>query len=304
MAASARATRSPRERFDPPVLRCRFAANATLSRDGLLEAIAGRSAWSAERIASVLHHGGLFLDGRPYERADLPERIAAGTQVDAHAFAWDPEPIAIGRAHVLAETDAWLAADKPAFVTTQRSRASARLDLETALRSLTGCASLSAVHRLDRETSGVVLFAKTRAAAAALGRAFEQGCVAKRYVAVVAPVPAHDAWEVRGFLGRVLDPERIRFALRPDAAPGFRASRSRFERIERRGDRALVACMPETGRPHQLRVHLAAGGTPIAGDALYGGAAAERVLLHAQHLTLPREIAAEPIESPLPRDLA
>jgi len=266
--------------IDPRVERCRFVSSGA----PLLVELAEKSGWDDARIARLLWHGGLFLDGRPHDATSLPERVAAGTLVDAHSFAVEPEAIAIDRRHVLAESDAWLAADKPAWMPTQRTRASTRLDLETALRSLTGCEALVALHRLDRVTSGVVLFAKTRDAAAELARAFADGRVSKQYRAVVSPPPRDDAFEVTGFLGRVLDAERYRFALRDDPAPGFRASHSRFRVIDRDGARATVACEPVTGRTHQLRVHLAAVGAPIVGDALYGGVAAERVQLHAAEL--------------------
>jgi 23S rRNA pseudouridine1911/1915/1917 synthase len=286
---------TPRERFDPPIVRCRFVASGAPLRDEL----GAKSGWSDAVVERVLWHGGLFVDGRPLHSF---VGVAAGARVDAHAFEWEPEAVPIGRAHVLAETDDWLAAAKPPWITTQRSRASDRLDLEAALRALTGSASLTAVHRLDRETSGAVLFAKTRIAAGELGRAFAEGRVAKRYHAIVSPPPLCDAWEVRGWIGRVLDPRRHRFALRPDAAPGFRASHSRFAVVARDGERAAVACEPTTGRPHQLRVHLAAGGTPIVGDALYGGVPAERVRLHASELRFAWRGEDVAIRAPLPSE--
>lgn len=294
--------RSHRERFDPPVERCRFSADASLSRDALLAALRARSGWDAAQVASVLRHAALFLDDRPHGASTLPARIAPGVRVDAHAFAWEPEPIAIGRERILGESDSWLAADKPAFMTTQRSRASGQLDLETLLRSLTACASLTAVHRLDRETSGVVLFAKTHEAASELGRTFADGRVVKRYVAVVSPPSAQERWEVRGFVGRVADPRRIRFALRSEPAPGFRASHSRFTVLSRYGDRARIACEPLSGRTHQLRVHLAASGTPIAGDELYGGAPAGRILLHAGELRLSATGEEIVLRAPIPAE--
>jgi 23S rRNA-/tRNA-specific pseudouridylate synthase len=278
---------------DPRVERCRFVASGA----PLLAELAEKSGWDDARIARLLWHGGLFLDGCPHGDTNAPACVAVGTRVDAHSFVSEPESIAIDRSYVLAETDAWLAADKPAWMPTQRTRASARLDLETALRSLTGCDVLAALHRLDRVTSGIVLFAKTREAASELGRAFAEGRVEKRYRAVVSPPPRYDVFEARGFLGRVLDAERYRFALRNDPAPGFRASHSRFTVIARDGDRAAVACEPVTGRTHQLRVHLAAGGTPIVGDVLYGGVVGERVLLHAGRVVLPTELGRAVIES-------
>lgn len=293
---------SQRERFDPPVERCRFRTEGSLSRDALLAALRSRSGWDTARVASVLRHAALFLDDRPHDASTLPARIAPGARVDAHAFVWEPDPIATGRERILEESSSWLAADKPAFMTTQRSRASARLDLETALRSLTGCASLTAVHRLDRETSGVVLFAKTHEAAAELGRAFAEGRVVKRYVAVVSPPPLRRQWEVSGFIGRVADPRRIRFALRSESAPGFRESRSRFTVLSHDAGRARIACEPLSGRTHQLRVHLAASGAPIAGDELYGGRPEGRTLLHAAELRLVTGGEELVLRAPIPAD--
>lgn len=289
--------RSPRERFDPPLLRARWTTPATLSRDALLSDLRDRSGWEAARIESLLWHGGLFLDGRPCCDATLPASIPEATRVDAYAFAWEPEPVPLEPARILREADDWLALDKPAWMTTQRSRASTRLSVEAALHALVGDTTFLAVHRLDRETSGVLVFAKSTAAAARLGRAFAEGSARKRYLARVAPVPGDPAWEVAGFLGRVLDPQRYRFALRATEAPGFRPSHTRFTRLGEDGTSSLVACEPTTGRSHQLRVHLAAGGTPIVGDALYGGVAGDRVLLHAAELSIEGATLTAPVPS-------
>jgi 23S rRNA-/tRNA-specific pseudouridylate synthase len=278
-----------RARFDPPLLRTRFVLDAPRTRDALLVALAARSGWDAARIERVLWHGGLHLDGRPHGASDLPAVIEAGTCVDAYAFAHEPEAVVPTPDCVVAEGADWLAAAKPPFVPTQRTRASARISFEAALRELTGCASLVAVHRLDRETSGVVLFAKTPDAAARLGTAFAEGRVAKRYVAVVAPVPELERFEVSGYLGRVLHPRRYAFALSDAPRDGWRWSHTRFERRDVAGDRARFDCVPTTGRTHQLRVHLAACGTPIVGDVVYGGAAAERLMLHAAELAIEAE---------------
>jgi RluA family pseudouridine synthase len=294
---------APRERFDPPLLRARWTTDAALARDALLADLRARSGWDAARIASLLWHGGLFLDGRPCSDATPLASIPAGTRIDAYAFAREPEPVPFERARILHEADDWLAVDKPAWMTTQRSRASERLSLEVALRVVTGVAALVAVHRLDRETSGVVVFAKTPAAAARLGRAFAEGRARKRYLARVAPVPQAETWEISGFLGRVLDPKRYRFALGDAEAPGFRASHTRFARVHDDGATALVACEPTTGRSHQLRVHLAASGTPIVGDALYGGIEGERTLLHASELELPESEGAPRLIAPAPVSL-
>jgi 23S rRNA-/tRNA-specific pseudouridylate synthase len=292
-----------RAHFDPPLLRVRWTTGAALPRDVFLAEARARTGWDAAHFESMLWHGGLHLDGRPHAGDELPGAIAAGVRVDAYAFTIEPAAIEIGAERVLAERAEWLAADKPAWLTTQGTRTSRRLSFEAALREFTGCASLVAVHRLDRETSGVVLFAKTPEAAARLGRVFAAGSARKRYLAIVAPVPAAAEWEVSGFLGRVLDPQRYRFALRDAGEPGFRFSHTRFARLGDDGARALVACEPTTGRSHQLRVHLAAGGTPIAGDVVYGGVAAPRTLLHAAELRIPIDGEEIALRAPIPPDL-
>ena len=299
-------SRSERERFDPPLLRHRWVTHAPQGCDAFLADAKARGADAGLDPAAwqrLLWHGGLHLDGRPHGEGELPEWIAPGTRVDLYAFAREPEAIPFGAERILAEETDWLAADKPAWLPTQATRASRRLSLETALRELTGCAQLAAVHRLDRETSGVVLFARTREAAGRLGRALAAGRAHRRYLAVVSPAPERERFEVSGFLGRTLDPHRYRFALREAAQPGFRWSRTRFRRIAAAGARAVLSAEPATGRTHQIRVHLSASGTPIAGDVVYGGAPAARLLLHAVRLEV-EDGGTIAVEAPLPPDLA
>jgi 23S rRNA-/tRNA-specific pseudouridylate synthase len=262
-----------------------------------------RTGWDAAVFERALFHGGLHLEGRPHGAGELPPEVGAGVRVDAYAFAWEPEPVPFAAGRILLERADWMAVDKPAWLPTQATRASRRLSLEALLRALTGCDSLVAVHRLDRETSGVAVLAKNAAAAARLGRVFAAGAVRKRYLALVAPAPARAAWEVSGFLGRVLDPRRYRFALRGDPEAGFRWSHTRFRRLASAGGVALVAAEPVTGRTHQLRAHLAAAGTPIAGDVVYGGAPAGRLQLHAAALAFELDGEAISLAAPLASDL-
>ena len=149
---------------------------------------------------------------------------------------------------------------------------------------------LEAVHRLDRDTSGLLVLARTAAARAALGRAFESRQVAKRYLAVVAGGPPAAAGTIH--LPLADDPGRPP-AKRVDPILGRRATtRWRVVETSRAGDDVgtCVELEPVTGRSHQLRAHLAWLGCPISGDRLYvrhGIAAHGPLALHAATLAFP-----------------
>jgi 23S rRNA pseudouridine1911/1915/1917 synthase len=289
--------RTPAERFDPPCLRATWTTSVALTGPAFLRALESRlsdAGWSAAHVERMLRHGGLHVGGRPCTGDALPSDVAAGTVVVAWSFTDEPEAVALDPGHVLVDAEGVVAAAKPAWMPVQAIRASQILSLERALRRLLSCPTLVAAHRLDRETSGVVLFARDAQVARRLGMAFAAGAVEKRYHAIVSPPPEPTAWTERGFLGRAPHPSRFFFALHDEPGPRRRASETRFAlRALGPGERALVHAEPVTGRTHQIRVHLAHGGTPIVGDPLYGPGGApranrrdERLQLHAASLRL------------------
>jgi 23S rRNA pseudouridine1911/1915/1917 synthase len=297
------------QRFDPPLRRLDWRLSRRATWSELLADARARLA-DGERAESAFWHGGLHVGGRPVLPEAAPAEVPAGSWIRLYAFLREPEPVALPEGWRLHEDDELVVAAKPAWLTMQGCRASQRLSLEAALRARLGAPQLVAVHRLDRQTSGVALFAKGAEAARALGRAFASRRVTKRYLALVAPPPGEEVFEMRGSLVRVAHPRRPCFALAPEGAAG-RASHSRFRVLGRlAGGRALLLAEPSTGRTHQLRVHLAARGAPIVGDDLYGppfapGApsAASRTQLHAWQLELPAgEGPARRFEAPPPGD--
>jgi tRNA pseudouridine32 synthase/23S rRNA pseudouridine746 synthase len=170
------------------------------------------------------------------------------------------------------------------------------------------------VHRVDRGTSGVVLFARSAAAHRALNLAFDRREVEKRYLAVVrGPLPDEQRIAIALAAGRK---GRMRAARpgEPGAKPAATALRV-LERLARPEATALVEVRPETGRTHQIRVHLALAGAPLCLDPDYGPPgpirdAAGRVLidrtpLHAWRLALahPSGGSRLEVEAPLPEDL-
>ncbi len=150
------------------------------------------------------------------------------------------------------------------------------------------------VHRLDKDTSGVMLLARTRAAAAALGRSLKARSARKLYWALVNGVPRIEVGQItlalikRGGRGE----ERVQVC--EGDAPGAQTAISRYQLMERAGTKlSWLAMSPVTGRTHQLRVHCAAIGHPIVGDGKYGGAQAHpggaigrKLHLHARRIII------------------
>ncbi|GAC1344382.1 MAG: RluA family pseudouridine synthase [Myxococcales bacterium] len=221
-----------------------------------------------------------------------------------------PAPLEPAR---LLHLDAHLAVvDKPAGVLAQEGRAGgpALPALVAALLRERGEPDqVLLVHRLDRGTTGCTVLARTRRALAALLEEFREGRARKEYRAWVRGAPREDRFAVDLALGA--DP----FAPgKRRVDPNGEVARTRFEVLERRPGAALVAAFPETGRTHQIRVHLAALGLPLLGDARYGGPQEmtgpagnrlelPRPLLHALRLGLAHPAGGTlEVEAPPPLD--
>jgi 23S rRNA pseudouridine955/2504/2580 synthase len=163
------------------------------------------------------------------------------------------------------------------------------------------------VHRLDRETSGILIIARTAAAAAFLTRAFREKTTRKIYWAVVAGLPKLRQGRIGLALAKA--PGHGGERVRPDVDEGRHAV-TYYQLIESAGNRASwLALMPITGRTHQLRAHCAAIGTPILGDRKYGETAAHiagvpgsrRLHLHARSLSIPHPLGGTlQVAAPLP----
>jgi tRNA pseudouridine32 synthase/23S rRNA pseudouridine746 synthase len=222
------------------------------------------------------------------------------------------DEIAFVRGLVLYEDAEILALNKPAGLSSQGGRGQVHtLDELLWAFARPGKARPRLIHRLDRDTSGVILTAKTKPAAGFLGKALMARKVTKTYLAIVTP----GAPEPRS--GRIDLPlrreeqgreayTRVCAADHPDAE----AAISRYRTVSEASGAALLELDPQTGRMHQLRVHLAAIGRPIAGDARYGGALvvagrpAPRLMLHARALAFPHPAGGtKRIEADPPADM-
>jgi len=252
-----------------------------------------RLGFDSSRAAALVAAGAVYVGGKRAKSVAAPVDAGAKLLVvleesgRATEEASTPEPLS-----VLYEDAELIAVNKPAGVVSQPTegrresvlaQVSARLKREAGL-----------VHRLDKETSGVLVFGKTREATSRLAEEFRLGRARKRYVARVAHGVPEQATIDLPLSRDASRPGRWRASKRHHGVPAVTELRV----LERGVDSDLVELLPATGRTHQLRAHLAGIGFPIVGDALYGGPKGPRCLLHAARL----EILGRVIEAPLPKD--
>ncbi|WP_269219388.1 RluA family pseudouridine synthase [Brevundimonas vesicularis] len=167
------------------------------------------------------------------------------------------------------------------------------------------------VHRLDRDTSGVILAAKTKPAASFLGKALQMRRFRKQYLALLSAAPEPRAATIDAPLRREEIGRESYMRVVAFDAPGAQGSQSRYRTLAEGPEGAVVELEPLTGRMHQLRVHMAHIGRPLIGDVRYGGALttpvgpAPRLMLHAAKLTFPHpEGGTTTVEAPPPEDFA
>jgi 23S rRNA pseudouridine955/2504/2580 synthase len=215
------------------------------------------------------------------------------------------------RDSILYEDEHLLALNKPAGIVVH-SGSGRSFGVIEIMRYLRPDEDLQLVHRLDRETSGVLLLARDYPTLKALQSAFAEGRVQKRYLALLTGSPDADQLTVDRPLARNLLRSGERLAA---VSPDGKHAVTRFTVIQRRRDLSLVEAEPGTGRTHQIRVHAAAVGHPLAGDDKYGDNQVNRALrqrglkrlfLHAAAVTLPPVLdrPSLTLEAPLPADLA
>ena len=238
---------------------------------------------SRSRATRLIRDGQVTVNGQ----AAAPSRRLRGGdiirgQMPAVAQELAPEPGPLDR--VLA-TDGFVAVDKPAGMVMHPGAGASSGTL--AHRLLTYYPELAGVghprrpgivHRLDKDTSGVVLIARTPAIYTLLARAFERREVRKRYLLIARGTPDPPRGRIDAPIGRH-PTHRTRMAV----ARRGRSAVTDYRVLDCSGGRVLAEASPVTGRTHQIRVHMAAIGHPIVGDATYGGLATgiERVMLHA-----------------------
>jgi 23S rRNA pseudouridine1911/1915/1917 synthase len=287
---------------------------------------------SRSRIQKLIAEGAVLVGGAPARRSHI---VRAGESVsievpEPRRSVLEAEDIPLS---ILYEDEHLIAIDKPPGLVVHPAPGHASGTLVNALlhhvRDLAGVGGElrpGIVHRLDRDTSGVLLVAKTDRAHQLLSRQMRQRSLRKEYLALVAGVPKVRKGEVSLSVGRDPRDRKKMKAFRPtaeDPPPGIRTAKTFYE-IEREWfalGLTLLRCRLVTGRTHQIRVHLSASNLPIVGDQTYGhptygrirDAALKRRLsefprqaLHAERVSFRHPATQEMLEivAPLPPDLA
>lgn len=280
---------------------------------------AGLSRSQARRL---IDGGEALVDGRP---ARASYRLRPGERVSLHR----PPPVPAGIVaeeiplDIRYEDDAVLVVDKPAGMVVHPAAGNSRGTLVNALQfhcgrlsSVGGLMRPGIVHRLDKGTSGLMVIAKTDEAHRHLSEQFKKRRVSKHYTVLVHG----DLREDEGVIDAPVGRHPVERKKMSTASRRGKAALTRWRVLERYGDCTLLEAQIETGRTHQIRVHLGAMGHPVVGDAVYGGSkrAADRTALRAALKRLARQALhagrlsfLHPLtgrvmsfESPLPADMA
>jgi 23S rRNA pseudouridine1911/1915/1917 synthase len=272
---------------------------------------------SRAEAAALLADGRVAVDGSVARKPSL--RLAEGAEVAVEVDDGPPTPVVVPEPDVVVpvvlEDPAFLVIDKPAGLVVHPGAGHPGGTLVAGLLArypeLAGVGEADRpglVHRLDRDTSGLLVVARTPGAHAELVGQLQARTVERRYLALVDGHPESPQGVVDAPIGR--SPRRP--TLMEVRADG-REARTRYEVAEAftaPAPVALVTCRLETGRTHQIRVHLKAIGHPVVGDDRYLGAtravACPRTFLHAERLAFRHPVTGEPVAatSPLPADLA
>jgi len=313
-AFASMATMEPDTRLNLDVI-----AEDDLAGQRLDRALASLTGLSRTRIQEAIKSGAAQVNGRAARASHVIESGERLTLAPDVSLVPTPPAAAAPRSdaiplRIVYEDEHLLVVDKPAGMVTHPAPGHSSGTLVNALLAhapqLAGVGDHGRpgiVHRLDKDTSGLLVVAKDSATHAALARQMKERAMVKRYLALVEGETPTAEGVIDAPIGRDMR-QRQRMGLR-SAASGGREARTRFRTLETHGGRSLLEVQLETGRTHQIRVHLAAIHHPVVGDPVYGRAQRPlppRQFLHAAHLEFRHPATGEWLvfDAPLPDDLA
>jgi 23S rRNA pseudouridine1911/1915/1917 synthase len=258
--------------------------------------------WGRHAVGALIQARKVQVNGRTVWLASWLVENGDRLEIREPSTEKAPPPAALDDAWIIAMESDLIALDKPAGVLSQGTRSHQPGDLLSLACNRFG--PLSLFHRLDRDTSGVVLLTRPGPINRYLDAAFKEGRVEKRYLAAV---PADNRLAAEGVIDLRIGPHPLRRDMMAVAERGGRRGVTRYRILGEAEGVQLVLLWPQTGRTHQLRVHLKAMGAPILGDRLYGPQprGAKRLMLHACRIALPAadDFPARAYTAPVPDDL-
>ena len=241
------------------------------------KALSEASGLSRERVKGLIEQGAVTVDGKAAANPSTKVGAGAGFVIvlpPPAPLTAAPQDIALA---VVYEDGHLIVIDKPAGMVVHPAAGNRDGTLVNALlhhcrgqlSGINGVERPGIVHRIDKDTSGLLVVAKSDGAHEGLARQFADHSIRRRYLAVCAGHPNPPAGTIATRLGRS-DRDRKKMAVLPDDSPRGKRAVTHFATVRRLGHAALIECRLETGRTHQVRVHCASIGHPLLGDPLYG----------------------------------
>ncbi len=299
--------------------------SGTISDGGqrLDKALADATGLSRERVKTLIAEGRVLLDGTAASSPSAKVASETAFTIELPALAAAPARPQDIPLVVVFEDEHLIVIDKPAGLVVHPAAGNPDGTLVNALlhhcrgqlSGINGIARPGIVHRIDKDTSGLIVAAKSDAAHEGLARQFADHSITRAYLAVVNGLPVPPSGTVNARIGRS-DANRKKMAVLPDSATRGKYAVTHYRMLEAFAGAALVECRLETGRTHQVRVHMASIGHPLLGDPLYARtnprirpilshSGFARQALHAAELGFAHPISGETHEfrSEMPADM-
>lgn len=276
---------------------------------------------SNSKIRRLIVAGCVSVNGRVVTRPgfELRGKSVVDCEIDFEKFFFEKQPddidFELTKKDVLFEDDYIILVNKPAFLPVEQTIVGNRKNLHDCVvdylwkknPSLRNPPYVGIMHRLDRETSGVILFTKQRVANKNIFEQFEKHSITKNYIAVVCGKPKRNSFTVENTIGRISSKSQAaKWGSLPESRGGLYAKTSFkvfdetvtgkkeiFLSEDKNCPLSIIHCELFTGRTHQIRVHLSESELPILGDTLYGGKSYNRIMLHSDMLVFTHPISGE-----------
>lgn len=255
----------------------------------------------------MIEAGSVYLNQKRCHQNAKPIKIGDSIKIMVSEKEKEPD-IELGPQHIIFENEDIIVMNKPPLLPTHETIDQSRFHLVLATQNLLAKRDnklptqiyLGVHHRLDRDTSGALLFTKRKEANAAVAQAFQGREVEKTYLAICEGKPRTGSWNIQSFIGPSAKSKRLMASVKRDGK--FAETDAKVldhQELKGRGI-CLVEAKPKTGRTHQIRVHLSENGYPLLGDRAYGVdfPGISRVMLHAWKLT----VMGKSFTAPIPDD--